>query len=505
MLSVITFDSSLSLPAPRPPIQAIPGRARFQRSEIQTALGSAGVAHSGLPQPTHLTSVFTSSISRVAGSRRPRSCGTSVERPASVRNCMVPHDSAGDALGSGSDAPASRSSGPNALGCSSEDVRARRGAILVVDDDPVLLRALGRQLRGEGFDVETALDGDEAMRLVRAYAYDVIVSDIAMPNLDGLQLLREVRAHDLHVPVVLITGAPTVASAVGALEYGAFHYLTKPVQNADLRRVVERAVRTHRLLKCNQDAVDALGVRAAVASDRAGLEASLSGAMRTLWVAYQPIVDASTRDVFGYEALLRTREVSLPTPDSVIDAAEQLGLANDLGRAVRKRAAEPFFEVPDRQLLFVNVRPSDLLDPALTATDTTLAKMAHRVVLEITERTSLSIIKDMRNRVARLREIGYRIAVDDLGAGYAGLTSFAQLEPEFVKLDMSLIRDVHQTPVKQKVVGSISRLARDMGMLVVAEGIETPEERDTVVALDCNLLQGFHFARPAPAFPAIRW
>jgi EAL domain-containing protein (putative c-di-GMP-specific phosphodiesterase class I) len=268
---------------------------------------------------------------------------------------------------------------------------------------------------------------------------------------------------------------------------------------------MDKAIRTHRLLKCNQDAADALGVRAAVASDRAGLEASLNGAMRTLWVAYQPIVDASTRDVFGYEALLRTQEAALPTPDSVMDAAEQLGLANDLGRAIRNCAAEPFVGAIKDQLLFVNVRPSDLLDPALTATDTPLASLARQVVLEVTERTSLSNIKDMRGRVARLREIGYRIAVDDLGAGYAGLTSFAQLEPEFVKLDMSLIRDVHRTPVKQKVVRSIAHLARDMGMLVVAEGIETPEERDTVVALGCDLLQGFYFARPAPAFPTIKW
>jgi len=418
---------------------------------------------------------------------------------------MAASDRAGKAVAASANVPATPSSGVAALASDSDCVSARRGAILVVDDDSVLLRALGRQLRADGYDVETALDGDEAMRLVRAHTYDVILSDIAMPNFDGLQLLREVRAHDLHVPVVLITGAPTVATAIDALEYGAFHYLTKPVQEADLRRVMDKAIRTHRLLKCNQDAADALGVRAAVASDRAGLEASLNGAMRTLWVAYQPIVDASTRDVFGYEALLRTQEAALPTPDSVMDAAEQLGLANDLGRAIRNCAAEPFVGAIKDQLLFVNVRPSDLLDPALTATDTPLASLARQVVLEVTERTSLSNIKDMRGRVARLREIGYRIAVDDLGAGYAGLTSFAQLEPEFVKLDMSLIRDVHRTPVKQKVVRSIAHLARDMGMLVVAEGIETPEERDTVVALGCDLLQGFYFARPAPAFPTIKW
>jgi EAL domain-containing protein (putative c-di-GMP-specific phosphodiesterase class I) len=101
--------------------------------------------------------------------------------------------------------------------------------------------------------------------------------------------------------------------------------------------------------------------------------------------------------------------------------------------------------------------------------------------------------------------MGYRIAVDDLGAGYAGLTSFTLLEPEIVKLDMSLVRDVHQNSTKQKVIRSMTALSQDMGMTVVAEGVETVAERDALLDLDCDLLQGFLFAKPGPAFPEVKW
>jgi EAL domain-containing protein (putative c-di-GMP-specific phosphodiesterase class I) len=102
----------------------------------------------------------------------------------------------------------------------------------------------------------------------------------------------------------------------------------------------------------------------------------------------------------------------------------------------------------------------------------------------------------------------FGVALDarhDLGAGYAGLTSFAQLEPEFVKLDMTLVRDIHQNAIKQKLVGSMARLCKDMGIAVVAEGIEIREERDSIIDLGCDLLQGYLIARPGRAFPEVAW
>src|SRR5262249_54327086 len=150
----------------------------------------------------------------------------------------------------------------------------------------------------------------------------------------------------------------------------------------------------------------------------------------------------------GYEALLRSGEPSLPHPGAVLDAAERLDRLDQLGRKVRSSAPAPMMERPDAGCLFVNLHTYDLLDPALTSPDSPLAEIAHRVVLEITERASLQAIQDVRERVAVLRHMGFRIAIDDLGAGYAGLTSFAALEPEIVKLDMSLVRDVHRAPLK---------------------------------------------------------
>jgi EAL domain-containing protein (putative c-di-GMP-specific phosphodiesterase class I) len=102
-----------------------------------------------------------------------------------------------------------------------------------------------------------------------------------------------------------------------------------------------------------------------------------------------------------------------------------------------------------------------------------------------------------------LRALGYQIAVDDLGAGYAGLTSLAQLQPELIKIDMSLVRDIDREPTRRMLVGMMLGVAREMGMTVVAEGVETVAERDTLIELGCDLLQGYLFARPGAAFPAV--
>ncbi|HEX7672360.1 MAG TPA: EAL domain-containing protein, partial [Polyangiaceae bacterium] len=143
-----------------------------------------------------------------------------------------------------------------------------------------------------------------------------------------------------------------------------------------------------------------------------------------------------------------------------------------MGRAVRREAPGPMAETPASTLLFVNLHSSDLSDETLSSASSTLTAMASRVVLEITERASLDDVTDVRGKVAELRRLGFRMALDDLGAGYAGLTSLAELEPEFVKLDISLVRDIHRNPVKQKLVQSMIKMCREMGIQVIAEGIE---------------------------------
>jgi EAL domain-containing protein (putative c-di-GMP-specific phosphodiesterase class I) len=380
-----------------------------------------------------------------------------------------------------------------------------RPRILVVDDEPTLRRAITRTLEDAGFEVHAAEDGAQAMQLLDQHSFDAVLTDVAMPGMDGIALLRAVRERDLEVPVVLMTGKPGVESASEAVFYGACEYLIKPMSNAQLESTVRRAVSMSGLARAKRDSSRVLDTGRPEAGDRAGLEVTLDRALDSMWMAYQPIVEASTHAVFGYEALLRSGEPTLPHPGAVLDAAERLGRLDDVGRRVRSIAPGPISSAPPPALLFVNLHASDLNDEALSSLSGPLTSIAPRVVLEITERASLQCVSDVRSRVARLRELGFRIAIDDLGAGYAGLTSFAQLEPEFVKLDMSLVRDVHKNSVKRKLVRSMTSLCKDMGIVVVAEGIEVAEERDTVIDLGCDLLQGYLFGKPGRAFPEVCW
>jgi EAL domain-containing protein (putative c-di-GMP-specific phosphodiesterase class I) len=382
---------------------------------------------------------------------------------------------------------------------------ASRGLILLVDDEQSIARAYARTLGAAGFSVETAGDGRAAAAAARDRNFDVIISDITMPEMNGLELLRAVREHDLDVPVVLMTGGPAVDSAVRAMEYGALRYLIKPIDPAELEEVVARAVRLHQMAKIKREALEMFRLEGKHLGDRAGLEARLANAISTLWIAYQPIVSWSRRTAFAYEALVRNEEPTLRSPPDLFEAAERLGKLQDLGRLVRDRVAQTLDEKPIDGLLFVNLHAMELDDDSLVTHDAPLSRHARRVVLEITERAPLERIRDVTARVAQLRGLGYRIAVDDLGAGYAGLTSFAHLEPEVVKVDMSLIRDIDRSPMKQKLLGSIASLCRDLNIEMIAEGIETVEERDTLVRLGGDLCQGYLFARPEKPWAPINW
>jgi len=380
-----------------------------------------------------------------------------------------------------------------------------RVKVLLVDDEPELLRGTSRLLGQAGYDVATAGDGVTAANLISRGGFDVVLSDISMPDMTGLELLAIARDLDLDVPIIMVTGAPTVKTAIEALQYGAVEYLMKPVELPVLKRAIEKATRLHAMARMKREAMALLGTARAQAGDRAALSAGFDRALASLWMAYQPIVDARDKTLFGYEALVRTSEPSIPHPGALLDAAERLERLDELGRVIRSTSAAPIAVEPQRGALFVNLHARDLVDDTLFQPDSPLSKVASRVVLEITERASLDGVKDVRSRVATLRSLGFRIAIDDLGAGYAGLTSFAMLEPEIVKLDMSLIRDVHKDSTKQKLVRSMTALCKDMGMSVVAEGVENVEERDAVIDLGCDLLQGYLFAKPGRAFPEFTW
>src|SRR5689334_15271959 len=133
------------------------------------------------------------------------------------------------------------------------------GRVLLVDDEPVVLRAYTKALTGAGHAVETAADGRAAVELAHGAPFDAIVSDIAMPEMTGLDFLRRVRGRDLDVPVILMTGLPDVRTAAEAVEFGAFRYLAKPVTPEVLVDAVERAMKMHALAKLKRSALELAG------------------------------------------------------------------------------------------------------------------------------------------------------------------------------------------------------------------------------------------------------
>lgn len=378
------------------------------------------------------------------------------------------------------------------------------GRVLVVDDDAAILRVCTRVLGGEGWDVSSCHAAHDAIAAIETATapFDCVLSDIHMPELDGFELVAAIRQHDADIPVLLMTGDPSLDGAVRAIESGAVSYITKPFAAESLASAVARAARRHGVARMRRRAESyARALYGGERPDPRDLEQRFSRALERSWLAFQPIIDISRRTVYAYEALLRTDEESLRRTDIFIATAERLDRVHQLGRRVRRAVADAAREAPEGVQLFVNLHGLELSDEELFAPDSELARVARRVVLEITERTGLDPDAGP-SRVAMLRKLGYRIAVDDLGAGYAALGALATLEPEIVKLDMSLIRDLDRHTTKRRVVAAIAAMCRELGSQVVAEGVETAAERDACIAAGIDLLQGYLFAKPARGFPS---
>jgi EAL domain-containing protein (putative c-di-GMP-specific phosphodiesterase class I)/CheY-like chemotaxis protein len=376
-----------------------------------------------------------------------------------------------------------------------------RATVLVTDDDDAIRRLMARFLRDAGHEVVLAQDGAQALKLCLERRIDLIVSDISMPNMDGVTLLRRVREYNEDIPFILLAGAPTADTAIDALRFHATEYLPKPVHAQQLLDSVAHALNLNRLAQIRREALTFYQERNSAHGEASRRELNFGRAVDAVYMVYQPIISWSRQRAFGYEALVRSSDNSMPNPGALFDAAEALGRIHDLGRQIRAKCVGPWSRADPDQSLFVNLHTEDLLDDTLFDTDTQLAGAASQIILEITERAKLESVGHVRERIARLRQMGFRIAIDDIGAGYSGLNSFAMIQPDIVKLDIMLVRGVDTDPVKRKLVRVLADLCRDLGILVVAEGVETVGERDTLVELGCDLLQGYLFARPGAPFP----
>jgi diguanylate cyclase (GGDEF)-like protein len=214
---------------------------------------------------------------------------------------------------------------------------------------------------------------------------------------------------------------------------------------------------------------------------------------------FQPLVALATGQVSGYEALTRFKPPPKRFPDQWFNLAARVGL----GAALEAHAIKKALDVPNRPpgtYLSLNLSPSTLRAPEVQAV---LPDDLSGLVIEVTEHELASDDAALAADLDAVRRRGARIAVDDAGAGYAGLQQLMRVAPDLIKLDRSLVQNIHEDPAKQALVDSFVRFARRTGAQVVAEGIEIEDELRVLADLDVTYGQGYFLAKPGPPWMAV--
>jgi EAL domain-containing protein (putative c-di-GMP-specific phosphodiesterase class I)/GGDEF domain-containing protein/CBS domain-containing protein len=223
---------------------------------------------------------------------------------------------------------------------------------------------------------------------------------------------------------------------------------------------------------------------------------------RLLTPVFQPIVDISNAKGLGYEALIRGPINSdLHSPIELFDVAKKQGLLAELEYTCREMSCQRFTALEGSGKLFVNVSPMVLLDDGFREgiTQGILSRYglnADRIVIELSEQYPLDDYELINKAACHYREMGFEIALDDIGAGYAGLRIWNEMRPDYVKIDRHFIDQIDKDFAKQEFVGSIQKIASNLGCRVIAEGIETQGQLQTVQSLGITLGQGFFLGRP---------
>jgi EAL domain-containing protein (putative c-di-GMP-specific phosphodiesterase class I) len=225
---------------------------------------------------------------------------------------------------------------------------------------------------------------------------------------------------------------------------------------------------------------------------------------------YQPVVDLENRRVIGYEALTRVPRGRFASTEHLFKVAAETKTLWTLERMCRQKALEGLPAMDRDQLLFLNIEPDSIHDPELVASSF-LNRLSSRglgpeqVVLEMTEHSAVTDFAAVRRTLTEFRKMGFRLAMDDVGSGYSGLQAIAEIAPDFIKVDMTLVRSVHTHPIKRELISTIRRFTDTTGIVLIAEGVETYEELESLIGAGVRCAQGFLFARPASSPASLDW
>jgi EAL domain-containing protein (putative c-di-GMP-specific phosphodiesterase class I) len=385
---------------------------------------------------------------------------------------------------------------------------ALEGRILIVDDEPANVRLLERILAAAGYrEVHATTDAREAQATFSRIQPDLVLLDLHMPHLDGLAVMAQLQdliPADAFVPVLVLTADATAAAMREALAAGAKDFLVKPFDRTEVLLRIGNLLQTRSLhvdlQRHNHELQSQLRQQAErqarLAAERRECHGRIARVLagHGFAMVFQPIARLDTGQVIGAEALARFAAAPVRPPDQWFAEAATVGLGTDLELAAITAAIGRLDDLPSGAYLSINASPETACASGLP--DALAAAPVERVVLELTEHAQVEDYPRLERALADLRSRGMRLAVDDAGSGYASLQHILSLSPDIIKLDCVLTRGVDTDPARRALASALVGFARDIGALIVAEGVETPGELEVLREIGVTHGQGYYLGHP---------
>jgi EAL domain-containing protein (putative c-di-GMP-specific phosphodiesterase class I) len=381
--------------------------------------------------------------------------------------------------------------------------------ILVLDDEVDVCEIVCAAAQTMGFDCQSATDAATFLKMLTPDT-TLILLDLVMPNMDGIELLRQLADQKCQAGIVLMSGtgkriiesAGQVAQGLGLLIAG---HLQKPFRLAELECILDQQPASEEVQSTRQDDRVILPreeIRRAVVRDEFVLH-------------YQPQIDILSGRVIGVEALVRWQhpERGLVFPDAFIGRMEKIGLIDELGWLVVNRGMREVCQFANGNgippMLSMNESVYSLHDLKFPDVLFSLAEKHHispqNITIEITESGLIKELSNTLDILTRLRMKGFKLSIDDFGTGYAMMQQLKVIPATELKIDRSFILDMHKSERDRVIVQKTIEIGHELGMHVIAEGVETREQLDFLLLKGCDSAQGYFFSRPLPAREMVTW
>lgn len=386
-----------------------------------------------------------------------------------------------------------------------------RPTVVVVDDQPANVTLLERLLTGAdiGVDVVGFTNPFLGLEHCRQEPPSLVLLDLHMPGMDGIEFMQHLQGLAPEgglLPVLVLTADVTPEARTMALMAGARDFVTKPFERTEVLlrvanlleirafydRLTERAARLQAELAVRLAAereAEAEITRRHANIDEAGRPGGLS-------VVFQPVAEIASGHVVGVEALSRFSVEPVRPPDRWFAEAESIGRGAELELAAVTKALAGLDLLPPDTFLAINVSPATAMSDVLPAM--LECRPMDRIVLELTEHTRVDDYDALLSGLHRMRAAGLRIAVDDTGAGYAGFAALLRLRPDILKLDLTLTCGIDADPIRRSLAAALVAFADQIGAGLIAEGIETDAELQTLRRIGIPWGQGYRLAHPGP-------